>query len=349
MDFNIHDPSGVWIDIIEEPTSAIWVRRYRKPGEFQIYTPATAELLDTIAEDFYITRDDEKTVMIVEGVELTTNAENGDFVKITGRSASSMLDRRVILNQTTLSGRVDRAIYKIINENAINPADADRRLPLLMIAPDVMADAISAQHTGTNLLAATEEICAAYGIGFRAIYDDVSLVVPRIELYVGKNRSAAQEENAQVIFSPEFENLISSQYAFDMAKYKNVAIVAGEGEGKARKRAIYGAASGRLRRELYVDARDMSTNEGEISDADYTAQLEVRGAEKLAETQATEAFSGEVDTVNTFTLYEDYDVGDIVTVENEYGIRVDTRIAEVTEYWDANGYSTDCTFEGMEG
>lgn len=349
MDFNIHDPSGVWIGIIEEPTSAIWARRYKKPGEFQIYTPATAELLETIAEDCYITRDDEKTVMIVEHAELTTDAENGNFVKITGRAASSMLDRRIILNQTTLSGRVDRAVYKIIDENAINPADADRRLLLLMNIPDVMADAISAQHTGTNLLVATEEICAAYGIGFRAVYDDIALVVPRIELYVGKNRSVAQTENAHVIFSQEFENLISSNYAFDMTKYKNVAIVAGEGEGKERKRAVYGAASGRLRRELFVDARDMSTNEGEINDADYTAQLEARGAEKLAETQTTEAFSGEVDTVNTFALYEDYDVGDIVTVENEYGIRVDTRIAEVTEYWDKNGYSTDCTFEGMEG
>lgn len=349
MDFNIHDPSGVWVDIIEEPTSAIWSRRYKKPGEFQIYTPATARLLNTIAEDCYITRDDEKTVMLVERVELITNAEDGNFVKITGRSASGMLDRRIILEQTTLYGRVDHAVYKIINENAINPANPDRVLPLTMTIPDVMADKISAQHTGTGLLVATEEICAAYGLGFRSVYDDVAHVVPRIELYVGKDRSVGQTANAQVIFSPEFENLISSNYAFDMTNYKNVAIVAGEGEGKARKRAVYGAASGRFRREMYVDARDMSTNDGEISAADYTAQLIARGAEKVSETQATEAFGGAVDMVNTFTLYEDYDVGDIVTVENEYGIRVDTRIAEVTEYWDADGYSTDCTFEGMEG
>ena len=93
----------------------------------------------------------------------------------------------------------------------------------------------------------------------------------------------------------------------------------------------------------------MSTNEGEISDADYTLQLKARGAEKLSEAQATEAFGGEVDTVNTFELDVDYTVGDIVTVENEYGIRVDTRIAAIPEYWDENGYSTDCVFEGMEG
>ena len=349
MDFNVHNPAGVWVDIIEEPTSAIWTRRYNKPGEFEIYTPATAELLDLIAEDCYITREGDNSVMVVERVELTTDAENGNFVKITGRSAACLLDRRIILEQTTLSGRVDRAIYKIIDENAINPANSARRLPLTMEIPDVMADAIKAQHTGTNLLTAIEEICAAYGLGFRVVSDSKTEIVLRLELYVGTDRSAAQAENSPVFFSQEFENLVSSNYAFDVSKYKNVAIVAGEGEGKARKRATIGEASGLLRRELYVDARDMSTNEGEISDADYTAQLEARGVEKLAETQTTEVFGGEVDTVNTFTLDVDYTVGDIVTVENEYGIRIDTRISAIPEYWDENGYATDCVFEGMEG
>lgn len=349
MDFNIHDTSGVWIDIIEEPTSAIWTPRYNKPGDFEIYTPATSELLGSIAEDYLITREGDKNVMIVERVELTTDAENGNFVKITGRSALCLLERRIILEQTKLTGRVDRAIYKVIDENAINPANPARALPLLMDIPDVLANAINAQHTGTNLLEAVESMCAAHGLGIRAVYDDVTHVVPRIELYVGTDRSVAQSARSPVIFSPEFENLISSNYAFDVTKYKNVAIVAGEGEGKARKRAIYGEASGLMRRELYVDARDMSTNEGEISNADYTAQLEARGAERLAETQTTEAFGGEVDTVNTFVLGVDYDVGDIVTVENEYGIRVNTRIAAIPEYWDENGYSTDCVFEGLEG
>lgn len=349
MDFNIHDTSGVWVGIIEEPTSAIWTPRFNKPGEFEIYTPATVELLGKISDDYFITCEGDEEAMIIERVELTTNAENGDFVKITGRSASCLLERRIIYEQTTLSGRVDRAVYKIIDENAINPSDPARALPLTMDIPDVLSDAISAQHTGTNLLEAVEAICAAYGLGFRVVYDDFTKLVLRFELYVGTDRSDGQSEHSPVIFAPEFENLISSFYAFDVTKHKNVAIVAGEGEGKTRKRAVYGEASGLLRRELYVDARDMSSNEGEISDADYSAQLEARGAEKLTETQMTEAFSGEVDTVNTFILGVDYNVGDIVTIENEYGIRVNTRIIAIPKYWDENGYSTDCVFEGLEG
>jgi len=351
MDFNIYDSGGVWVGIIEEPTSAIWTRGYNKPGDFEIYAPASKELLDIIAEDCFVTleADDDGTVMIIERLELTTDAEDGNFVKASGRSASCLLERRIILEQTTLSGRVDRAVYKLINENAINPSNADRKLPLSMAVPSVLANAISAQYTGTNLLEAVEAICAAYGMGFRVVSDSKTELSLRVELYVGKDLREGQTVNSPVIFSQEFENLLSTNYAFDVTKYKNVAIVAGEGEGKARKRAVYGAASGLMRRELFVDARDMSTNNGEISADDYTAQLEARGAEKLAEAHVVEAFDGEVDTTNTFTLDDDYTVGDVVTVENEYGIRADSRIVAVSEFWDDAGYSTANTFEGMEG
>lgn len=348
MDFNIYDSGGVWVGIIEEPTSAIWSRAYNKPGEFEIYTPASPELLDLIAENCYITRENDNGVMVVEHLELTTDVENGDYIKIKGRSAACLLDRRVVLEQTSLAGRVDRAVYKLINENAVNPANADRKLPLAMDVPDVLADAISAQYTGTNLLEAVEAICAAYGMGFRVVSDSKTSIALRVELYVGKDRRDGQTVNSPVIFSPEFENLLSTNYAFDVTKLKNVAIIAGEGEGKARKRAVYGSASGLARRELFVDARDLSTNDGEINATDYTAQLEARGAEKLAEAQAVEAFDGEVDTTNTFTIDVDYTVGDIVTTENEYGIRADSRVVIVSEFWDEAGYSAANTFEGLE-
>lgn len=349
MDFNIYDSSGVWVGIIEEPTSAIWTRAYNKPGDFEIYTTATKELLDLIAADCYVMKEgDDMTVMIVERLELTTDAEEGDFVKITGRAASCLLDRRIVFEQTTLSGRADQAIYKLINENAINPADSDRKLPLVMDVPNVLPDTIRAQRTGADLLETVEAICAAYGMGFRVVSESRTVLSLRVELYVGKDRRAGQAINSPVIFSNEFENILSTSYAFDVSKFKNVAIVAGEGEGKNRKRAVYGAGAGLMRRELFVDARDMSTNEGEITEGDYTAQLLARGAEKLAEAQTVEAFDGEVDTTNTFIVDVDYTVGDIATVENEYGIRADSRIVAVTEFWDAAGYSTANTFEGME-
>ncbi len=349
MDFNVHDHAGVWVGIIENPTSAIWARRYQKPNDFELYFPATAEMLALLTDDFYITREDAPEVMIIEHIGIITNAEDGNYIVVSGRGAESIIDRRIVLEQTSVSGRVDAAAYRLIRENAIAPADPARVLPLTMYAPDVTTATARAQYTGTNLLEAVEGICKAHGLGFRAVGDATDEGIElRMELLKGTDRSEGQEANSPVIFSAEYENLLSSSYAMDTTNYRNVAIVAGEGEGKARKRATYGSASGLARREVFVDARDLSTNEGEISAEDYQAQLVARGAETLAEHALSEAFDGEMETSNTFALDRDYTLGDIVTVENEYGIRKNVRISAIVESWDAEGYTAVPNFENVE-
>lgn len=349
MDFNVHDHAGVWVGIIESPASAIWTRRYQKPGDFELHFPATTEMLALLADDFYITRDDAEEAVIIEHIEIKTSEEDGNYILVSGRGAEGIIDRRIVLEQTTVSGRVDAAAYRLIQENATAPADPARMLPLTMNAPDVSTATARAQYTGTNLLEAVEGICKANGLGFRAVADATDEgIALRMELLKGTDRSEGQEENSPVIFSAEYENLLASSYVMDTTNYKNVAIVAGEGEGKARKRAIYGSASGMARREVFVDARDLSTNDGEISADDYTAQLVARGAEKLAEHSLSESFDGEMVASNNFILDKDYTLGDIVTVENEYSIRKNVRVSAITEIWDAQGYTAIPIFENVE-
>lgn len=348
MDFNVHDHAGVWVGIIENPTSAIWTRRFQQPGDFELYFPATGEMLDILADDFYITREDAPEVMLIEHIEIITNAEEGNYLLISGRGAECLLDRRIIMEQTAINGRVDAAIYRLITENAVSPADAARALPLSMDVPNVSERRIRSQYTGTNLLEAVQEICKANGLGFRAVSDNPGIVAPRVELLTGADRSEGQTINSPVIFSAEYENLLSSSYVQDTSNFKNVAIVAGEGEGQARRRATYGSASGINRRELFVDARDLSTNDGEFTDDEYTAQLLTRGEESLTEHALSESFDGEIDTANTFALDVDYTLGDVVTVENEYYIRKNVRVSAIMETWDTEGYTAIPTFENVE-
>jgi hypothetical protein len=48
-------------------------------------------------------------------------------------------------------------------------------------------------------------------------------------------------------------------------------------------------------------------------------------------------------------LYKtDYNVGDIVSIENEFGLTVNARIVEVTETWDKEGYTINPVFEFEE-
>ena len=98
------------------------------------------------------------------------------------------------------------------------------------------------------------------------------------KLYAGADRTYAQTENPYVVFSPKFENIANSNYLESKKEYKNVALVAGEGEGAERKTTSVGEGSGLERRELFVDARDISTTTEDnvtLSDEEYKKQLNV--------------------------------------------------------------------------
>lgn len=80
----------------------------------------------------------------------------------------------------------------------------------------------------------------------------------------------------------------------------------------------------------------------------YYISLLMRGAEKLAEFGEVVSFEGEVIPNVSFIYKQDYFLGDIVTIENEYGIRVAARLVEVTEVSDETGYNMEPKFEYME-
>ena len=70
-----------------------------------------------------------------------------------------------------------------------------------------------------------------------------------------------------------------------------------------------------------------------------------RGYEKLSETAMTQAFDGEVSMNVNYQYRKDYQLGDIVTIENErWGISINSRIIEVMESEDENGYIVTPTF-----
>ena len=80
----------------------------------------------------------------------------------------------------------------------------------------------------------------------------------------------------------------------------------------------------------------------------YAGYLTARGREKLSELGALTSFEGSVIPNVTFTYKEDYFLGDLVTVRNEYGIQKVARIVEVIEVNDDTGYSIEPSFEYLE-
>lgn len=333
------------VGIIDTYVSIIWAKRYYAAGDFELYLPASSAAVELLQKDFYLQRDDDDRIMVIEKIEITTDAESGNFLIVSGRSLESILARRIIWTQTTVNSGFSDAVYKLINENAIETTAA-RSIPLLAIDTSVsFEDIVQAQYTGDNLYETVAALCQTYGYGWKILLTGGTFV---FSLYSGTDRSYANEErNPFVVFSPDFDNLINSNYQYDKTNYKNVALIHGEGEGASRATATVGSAVGLNRYELYVDARDVSSNDGEITAEEYAAMLAERGAEKLAESGITSAFDGEADASGVYKYKKDFNLGDIVQIENEYGMQEKARIIEIIEKEDENGRQTIPTFEKL--
>lgn len=336
------------IDIIDTYTSLLWTVRYDEAGEFELVVPAKAENLELYKLDYYLQILESDRLMIIEKRIIETDVETGNELTITGRTLESILNRRIIWEQTTISGNLQTAVKKLIDDAIINPSVEGRQISNFIFreSSDTAITELKideSQYTGDNLYDVIKAICALKHIGFKITVDVQGQFV--FELYAGTDRSYSQSTLPCIVFSNKFENLLSSNYSEDQTNYKNVTLIGGEGEGTDRTTAIYGTESGLARREYFTDARDLSTNDGEIDATTYQNQLIERGTEKLKDYEIEKDIDGEITTTDLYTLNEDYNLGDLVQVVDCYGTSAKSRITEIVTSISTSSQSTYPTFE----
>lgn len=364
MDLYIKNTKFETVAVIDSASSVIWTKRYNTIGDFEIEISAGSLYIQYFKVNYYIYRLGIEEVGIIESVLRKQDEENGDYYLITGRFLESILDRRIVWGQTIFTNwTVEDAIRGFINQNVINPERTLRKIENFVLGNrrGYDEDLITIQRTGTQLDELVSDLCATYDYGFKVTLNNLNQFV--FNLYKGIDRSYAQTMNPYVVFSEEFDNLLANEYIYSLKDFKNVNLVAGEGEGKARKTIVVGKKmiyvnvngeqvgdvelSDLARREMYTDARDVSSNEGEISDADYYKQLVARGNDSLV--QITELFDAEVELGTTYKYKEDFNVGDIITVKSdEWGIYINTRLIAMTESESAEGYKLIPTFANQK-
>ncbi len=217
---------------------------------------------------------------------------------------------------------------------------AERKLPLALCNLNNFKEKIDYQKSYGNLLEELKILSETNSIGF-LIRTDLEIKQHYFELYKGIDRSINQEVNSPVIFSRDYDNLYEQEYTDSIDNLRTTSVVAGEGEGSARKVIVVNNNfKGLDRRELFVDARDLqkeSETDGAkkvLSDTEYNSILVQRGKEKLSECKDIKTFEGRIIS-NNYIYKKDYDLGDIVTVmDKKWNVQVDTRITEVAEIYE---------------
>lgn len=325
------------VHVVDEFEQLVWTTRYNQLGDFELTLPVLDKHLENLQKEFYIRYEDDPELMIIEDVELSTDDEEGHSLFITGRDVGSVLDRRIVHPQVILNGTVAKSIESLLNTHIINPSLATRRWDQLsfknLTDPSLGGIGIEAQYTGDSLDSAIIDLCLATDLGFQVLNVGAGF---EFVLFSGRDLTGEDPNNHVVMFSPTYENLSSSNFLTSDRLYKTVTVVAGEGEGADRKSItvydpnIDSQVSGLDRRESFTDARDISSTveDRTLTSTEYNNLLRQRGLKNLAEQEKITLFDGEAEMTQMFQYGVDFYIGDVVLIQNEYGMRGASRITE---------------------
>ena len=327
--FEIYTPNIERLGIIEKYSSMQWVRRYTTAGQFELHCPYNALL---VPENIIRSGNE---AGVIESVLINNTPEQGIMAEVHGRLMLGLLSRRIIWGLAAYSAMAENVIRQLVIDNT----SGDRALGITVAAAQGYIGNIDYQNSYGNLLNEVAAIAEFAELGVNISFPDKVFSV-----YKGLDRSASQSVNPRAIFSRQFENVLSSQYSIDRKSYKNVALIAGQGEGEERLIATVGTVIGLDRHELFVDARDIGpgTIEEPISEPTQLLMLTQRGNEKLSENKTSEAFTAAVDPQGNLKYKTDFDIGDIVTVK-DFSLSADARITEIKEIYEDGGMMLELT------
>lgn len=237
----VYTPGLELVGMLEIHNSVIWEEKAFSAGSFSVNSLITAESRALLVPENILWIEGE-TAGIIEHIDQQAGDE-GPYITVKGRTLTGILDRRILWGQYDISGSVPAIMRRLVDECCVNPlrgpVDA-RKIPGLAVSydpPYAGEPSIRVQKTGGTLLEFLEQLGETYGVAFGVRFNPQ---VPQMEFWCrpGADRSVNQSANDPVFYSTELDDVLSSEYTYESGSYRNVALVAGEGEGNDRVMVI---------------------------------------------------------------------------------------------------------------
>lgn len=345
------------IDVLRKYEYSQYQYKAREIGTFQINAMLDKEnfyLMDK-TKNFYVLFDND-VFGVIESVKRESDSETSKVFVIKGSLALKLLEYRVIKGQVTFKGKSYKYIEELVKQNLIMSDDSNRNIALAVEFEDEerlkqVCSIIDKQVTGGSLWDEISEVAEADKL---RIILRPNVVVVNTEHHqnidgwtliigAGEDRTRHRANNAvsSVMFSQSLSNIANTDYIVDRSKLRNTVYIAGEGEGTDRKwynidvnsDVTFGDRKGWNRRELWVDARDVQSEQDnkQLTDAEYEELMKQRADEKAKDNDLSEEYTATAtDITKQYTYKKDYNIGDFVTIaDEELGMEIDAQITNV--------------------
>lgn len=380
------------IDLLSEISnyeSLMFVRSENGIGDLELRINRYKRYTDTLQKgNIIVVGNDRHKVYIIlhKEIELNERGKASENWLIKALQLKVITGQRITLPPThtandSKSGPAETVLKHYVINNIVNPKDAKRKIPQLILADDLSrGNNINWQSRFKNVAEEMAEISLFSNLGWN-VRVDYELRKWVFDVSEGRDLTVNQFNNPPVIFSPQFDNIKNMSYVDSDLNYRNTAYIAGQGEGVERRVVELGQSTGLSRYELFVDARDIE-EETDVEGQDPIPRpiqdiindLINRGNQRLAEMiqerfmeaqimtpvkgvdikkqlhfatqfQIVESVLTKQKNFSSFIYEKDWDLGDIVTVQNnDWGITLDTRITEVKEIYEPSNYQIEATF-----
>lgn len=375
MDIKVFDKQFNLIGILDSFQSLTWQRNYYKTGVFEMtcnFTDKTFQLLKP--SYYYYKGNGDNEGAYIETITLKLDKNGDEIIQVKGKFLTNFISQRIAWGNYTYYDTGENIIRDFVNKQCIDTPQP-RIIPSLRLGTKCnVADKIDKQASYQNIAEVVEDVAKTTGLGVRTILDYRNKSM-NFEVYQGVDRTYKNKEGIPpVIFSHDFENVLSQEYLDSINDYKNVTLVGGEGEGADRQLTTVGYGEGFERYEVFTDAKDIRSTTSEnvpvfdeetgkpmvdgqgnpiydivetpMDKGEYQKLLQQRGAEKLKAFSKISAFKGDINTQQRGIIYkEDYDLGDVVTIVNRrWGLRLNTRITAIKEVYEKGSMNLTITF-----
>ncbi|WP_213950367.1 siphovirus ReqiPepy6 Gp37-like family protein [Tepidanaerobacter syntrophicus] len=325
---------------VDNYLSLTFCRSYHLPGKFQLVTNRKVQNTDKLnINSLIMLGADTFKTGIIRHKEIKTNEHGEEILTVKGFTLGAITKQRITIPpadnaQDIIEANAETVMKHYVQRNCKDISEME--FPMLIIGDDQQrGEIIKWQSRYKNLGEELEQISSLTGLGWH-IYPDFEQKKWIFDICSGRDFSVNQNTHPPVIFSPEFENISSQEFTDSLIGFANYVVVAGQGEGVGRDIVMLGSDDAGLDKHvIFVDARDIKNS----------ADLSERGKVKLAEHQRIISLQSEILTQGPFEYEKDWDVGDIVTVQNkDWNLTLDTRIMEVEEIYEAGGFKLNVTF-----
>jgi len=317
-----------FLGAVDDYSSFIAETSYFGIGKFELHLAFNKEYNNLLQEENILFLTPDKPYIILYK-EISSDANS---MKVMGEELKHYMSRWITKPPTgqayhRLNTNAETIIKDYVRDNAL--------IPNLVVETDLgRGQQLIFQTRYKQLDEELEKIGLVSGLGWTVKLDLVNNKFV-FDILEGKNRTVSQSTNTPAIFSIDFDNVGEQNFTKSKIGYKNIAYVAGQGEGDSRVIEIVGSETGFNRYETFVDARDVEDNN----------DLPDRGLQKLAELQEVLSFESEILTNSNLIYEEDFNIGDTVTIQNKaWNVTLDSIIENITEIHEVAGFRLDATF-----